>query len=38
MAHALSVLRDELRVALSLTGVTDVADLDRSVLVDPTGQ
>jgi len=37
VAHALSVLRDELRVALSLTGVTDVADLDRSVLVDPPG-
>lgn len=36
VTHALSVIRDELRVALSLTGVTDVADLDRSVLVDPT--
>ncbi|HVC66074.1 MAG TPA: L-lactate dehydrogenase [Acidimicrobiales bacterium] len=36
VTHALSVIRDELRVALSLTGVTDVAELDRSVLVDPT--
>jgi len=37
VAHALSVIRDELRVALSLTGVTDVAGLDRSALVDPPG-
>jgi L-lactate dehydrogenase (cytochrome) len=36
VAHALAVIRDELRVALSLTGVTDVADLDRSALVGPT--
>jgi len=36
VTHALSVIREELRVALSLTGVTDVAELDRSVLVDPT--
>jgi len=35
VAHALSIVRDELRVALCLTGVTDVADLDRSALVDP---
>ncbi len=34
VAHALAVVRDELRVALSLTGVTDVAQLDRSALVD----
>lgn len=33
VAHALDIIRDELRVALSLTGVTDVADLDRSALV-----
>ena len=33
VAHALSVMRDELRVALSLTGVADVADLDRTALV-----
>ncbi len=38
VTHALGVVRDELRVALSLTGVTDVADLDRSVLVDPPGR
>jgi L-lactate dehydrogenase (cytochrome) len=35
VAHALAVIRDELRIALSLTGVTDVADLDRSALVAP---
>ena len=35
VAHALAVVRDELRVAMSLTGVTDVADLDRSALVRP---
>ena len=38
VAHALSVIRDELRVALSLTGVTDVADLDRSALVSAPGR
>ena len=37
VAHALAIIRDELRVALSLTGATDVADLDRSALVDPPG-
>jgi len=37
VAHALSVIRDELRVALSLTGVTDVADLDRSALASAPG-
>lgn len=37
VAHALAIIRDELRVALSLTGVADVADLDRSALVDPPG-
>ncbi len=37
VAHALAIIRDELRVALALTGVTDVADLDPSVLVDPPG-
>jgi L-lactate dehydrogenase (cytochrome) len=37
VAHALSVVRDELRVAMSLTGVTDVALLDRSALVSPPG-
>jgi len=35
VAHTLAIVRDELRVALSLTGVTDVAHLDRSALVDP---
>jgi len=35
VAHALAVLRDELRVALSLTGVADVADLSHSALVHP---
>jgi len=38
VAHALAIIRDELRVALSLTGVTDVADLDRSALVDRPGR
>ncbi len=33
VAHMLTVLRSELEVALSLTGVADVADLDRSALV-----
>ena len=33
VTHMLAVLRSELEVALSLTGVADVADLDRSVLV-----
>jgi L-lactate dehydrogenase (cytochrome) len=37
VAHALSIIRDELRVAMSLTGVTDVAFLDRTALVDPPG-
>ncbi len=35
VAHVLSTMRDELTVALALCGVTDVADLDRSALVDP---
>jgi L-lactate dehydrogenase (cytochrome) len=37
VVHALAVMRHELTVALSLLGVSDVADLDRSVLVDPPG-
>jgi len=37
VAHALAIVRDELRVAMSLTGVTDVALLDHSALVDPPG-
>ncbi|MCU0268135.1 MAG: L-lactate dehydrogenase [Acidimicrobiales bacterium] len=32
--HVLRILRDELEVALGLTGVGDVRDLDRSALVD----
>ncbi len=35
VSHVLSVLRAELLVTLALTGVTDVAALDRSALVDP---
>ncbi|MEZ5171116.1 MAG: L-lactate dehydrogenase [Acidimicrobiia bacterium] len=33
IAHVLRILRDEMEVALGLTGVTDVADLDESALV-----
>ena len=32
VAHVLSVLRDDIDIALGLTGTTDVADLNRSVL------
>jgi L-lactate dehydrogenase (cytochrome) len=35
VAHALAIMRAELTVALALCGVTDVADLDRSALIDP---
>jgi L-lactate dehydrogenase (cytochrome) len=35
VSHVLAVLRAELLVTLALTGVTDVAALDRSALVDP---
>jgi L-lactate dehydrogenase (cytochrome) len=34
VAHVLRVMREEMKVSLALTGVTDVASLDRSVLVD----
>ena len=37
VARALAIVRAELRVALSLTGVPDVADLDRTALVAPPG-
>ncbi|MDP4014510.1 MAG: L-lactate dehydrogenase [Candidatus Nanopelagicales bacterium] len=33
VAHMLDVIKAEMQVAMSLTGVTDVADLDRSVLL-----
>jgi len=33
VAHVLRILRGEMEVALGLTGVTDVADLNRSALV-----
>jgi L-lactate dehydrogenase (cytochrome) len=33
--HLLGIIRDEMRVSLGLTGVTDVADLDPSALVIP---
>ena len=35
VSHVLAVLRAEILVTLGLTGVTDVAALDRSALVDP---
>ncbi len=31
--HVLAIIRNEMQVAMGLTGVTDVADLDRSALV-----
>ena len=37
VAHVLELLRDEMEVALGLTGVDDVRSLDRSALVDPPG-
>lgn len=33
VAHVLQILRDEMDVALGLTGITDVADVDQSALV-----
>ncbi len=33
--HLLRIIREEMLVTLGLTGVTDVNDLDRSVLLDP---
>ncbi len=33
--HVLRIIREEMMVTLGLTGVTDVNDLDRSVLVEP---
>jgi isopentenyl diphosphate isomerase/L-lactate dehydrogenase-like FMN-dependent dehydrogenase len=33
VAHVLQVLRDEMEGAMGLTGVTDVADLDRVTLI-----
>ncbi len=33
--HVLRIIREEMMVTLGLTGVTDVKDLDRSVLVEP---
>ena len=33
VAHVLDVLRSDMDVALALTGTTDVADLDRSILI-----
>ncbi len=35
VTRVLRTIRDELHVAMALCGVTDVADLDRSVLLDP---
>jgi L-lactate dehydrogenase (cytochrome) len=35
VAHMLSVMKSEMAVALALTGVTDVAALDRAALLDP---
>jgi len=35
VAHMLKILRSELEVAMSLTGATDVADLDPSMLLPP---
>jgi len=35
VGHVLKIIREEILVTLALTGVTDVNDLDRSVLVDP---
>lgn len=37
VAHVIDVLRADMVVAMALTGVTDVADLDRSILLDPPG-
>ena len=34
VAHMLSMMRAEMAVALALTGVTDVAALDRAALLD----
>jgi L-lactate dehydrogenase (cytochrome) len=36
VAHMLSMMRAEMAVALALTGVTDVAALDRDALLDPS--
>ncbi len=33
VAHVLDVLGSDMDVALALTGTTDVADLDRSILI-----
>jgi isopentenyl diphosphate isomerase/L-lactate dehydrogenase-like FMN-dependent dehydrogenase len=35
VAHMLKILRSELEVVMSLTGATDVADLDPSMLLPP---
>ncbi len=35
VTHVLRILRGEMEVALGLTGVTDVRDLDRSAVIDP---
>ncbi|MCZ7529403.1 MAG: L-lactate dehydrogenase [Acidimicrobiia bacterium] len=37
VAHVLRILRDEMEVALGLTGITDVGDLDGSALVTAPG-
>lgn len=34
VSHMLDIIRDEMQVAMSLTGVTDVAALDSSILLD----
>ena len=34
VAHMLQVVRDDIDVALGLTGLNDVADLDRNALLD----
>ena len=38
VTHVLDTIESELRVAMALCGVTDVADLDPSVLLEPSGQ
>ena len=34
VAHVLEVIKSDIDVALGLTGTTDIANLDRSILVD----
>jgi L-lactate dehydrogenase (cytochrome) len=34
VSHVLRIMREEMMVTLALTGVTDVKEIDRSVLVD----